>query len=90
MSHRQQVMLGLKVITAATMVVGVVGIVGALLSDLRIPLFPGVTVPGWVLGASVAYMGVRYWRRLPKLERNLSSGSFAWSNFRAKGTGTNP
>jgi hypothetical protein len=85
MNHRQKVIFGLKAITAATIVVGVVGIAGALLSEMRIPLFPGVSVPGWVLGASVAYMGVRYWRRLPELERNISSGSgFAVSNFRVK------
>jgi hypothetical protein len=82
MNNRQKVMLGLKVITAATIIVGIVGIVGALQTGMRIPLFPGVSVPGWVLGASVAYMGVRYWRRLPELERNISSGSgFALSNL---------
>ena len=82
MKDKHRVIVGLRVICGLTIVVGLVGFVAGLFAAGGIPLF-GVLVPGWVLGASVAYMGARYWRRLPEMERKVElGGSFAWSNFR--------
>lgn len=82
MGSREKVILALRVVTGLTVVVGCVGIVDGLVRPAGIPLF-GMAVPTWVLGASVAYLGLRYWRRLPELEQGMAAGGgFAWANFK--------
>lgn len=72
---------GLRIISALVIVVGLCGAAEGLLHAATIPLFV-FDVPSWIVGVSAAYMGLRYWRRIPELERNVRmSGGFSSSNF---------
>ena len=85
MKNREKAILALRVVTGLTVVVGCLGIVDGFIRPEGIPLF-GIAVPTWVLGASVAYLGLRYWRQLPELERGMAAGGgFAWANFKTAG-----
>ena len=73
----------LRIITGLTIAVGLVGIIDGVAQPNSIPVL-GLSVPAWVLGASVTYMGMRYWRRLPEMEKNVyGGGGFSWENFRS-------
>ena len=83
MREKHSAIFGLRVITALTILAGLAGLVGGVVSGERIQLFVGVNVPAWALGASVTYLGLRYWRRIPELQKGLQgSGGFAWRNLK--------
>jgi hypothetical protein len=81
MNGKDKAILFLRVICGFTIALGLYGIVVGLMSNDKIPLFM-VDVPPWVLGASCAYMGLRYWRRIPEMQQTVTySPGFSWSNF---------
>jgi hypothetical protein len=83
MATQKKAVIWLRIMSAVTMILGAVCVILALKNGDSIPLFPGVRVPGWVIGASVIYIGLRYWRRIPEMERNLKcSTGFSWTNFK--------
>jgi hypothetical protein len=82
MNSKAKAILTLRIVCGLTILTGVIGIIGGLVANATIPVM-GMAVPAWVLGASVAYMGARYWRKIPELSKNLDdSATFSWSNFR--------
>lgn len=73
--------LGLRILTLVVMAVGVGGVTDGFVNHRTIPLF-AFDVPTWVIGGSAFYMGLKYWRRIPELERKVHySAGFSWSNF---------
>ena len=61
--------------------VGLGGACYGLMNKFTIPLF-AFDVPSWIIGVSAAYMGARYYRRIPELEKKVDmGGEFAWRNF---------
>lgn len=82
MRNKHIAVLGVRLLAGLTIVVGLAGIVMSLAGSGGIPLL-GLSVPGWVVGASVTYLGVRYWLRIPELEKTVgASAGFSWSNFK--------
>jgi hypothetical protein len=63
------------------MTVGLMGALFGFLENVTIPLFV-FDIPTWVIGLSAAFMGLRYWRRIPALEQKIEPDAyFRWSNF---------
>jgi hypothetical protein len=61
----------LRVATFGTIAMGVLALVGGLLTGQIVHTF-GMPVPAWGLGAMVSFVGVRYWLRLRDLEKNIA------------------
>lgn len=71
----------LRVFTVIVMAVGLSIAVYGFVNPMTIPLFV-FDVPTWVIGVTCAYMGLRYWRRIPEMEKKIDpSGKFSWRNF---------
>jgi hypothetical protein len=74
----------LRTIALAVMIVGLGGTIDSLLYHRSVSLF-AFDIPGWVVGISGFYMGLRYWRRIPELEKKVvQSTGFSWANFSVK------
>ncbi len=57
----------LRIVVALTILLGLTGMVGGLVSAQMLQVFNG-SIPAWLAGAAVAFIGVRYWFRLKNLE----------------------
>ena len=73
-------MNGLRYLCVAVMVGGAMGVVDGLLHYRTVSLFV-FDIPGWIVGASAMYMGLRYYRRIPEMEKTVQGATFKWSNF---------
>ena len=72
---------GLKIISLLAIAAGLAGAAYGFYRPQEVPLFV-FAVPSWAIGLSAAYLGLRYWRRIPELQRNIAqSNGFSWSNF---------
>jgi hypothetical protein len=72
---------GLRFISGVVMSAGLIAAVYGFMQHATVPLF-AFDVPAWVIGVSAAYMGLRYWRRIPALEEKIDpNANFKWSNF---------
>jgi hypothetical protein len=82
MNSKDKAILTLRIICGIAIAIGLAGTITSIITHDSVPLF-WVSVPGWAIGASATYMGIRYWRRIPELEKGLKeNGSFSWANFR--------
>lgn len=70
----------LRFLCVIVMAIGIGATVDGLMHYRTVPLFI-FDVPGWIVGASAIYMGLRYWRRIPEMERKVNGTTFRWSNF---------
>ncbi|MEI6236372.1 MAG: hypothetical protein WCT04_25230 [Planctomycetota bacterium] len=70
----------LRCISGLVMCIGACTVIDGLMNYRTVPLFM-FDVPGWIIGASAIYMGLRYWRRIPEMEKNVAGTQFSWSNF---------
>ncbi len=80
MIKTQTAISGLRYLCVLVMTVGLMAMIDGLFHYRTIPLYI-FDVPGWIIGASAAYMGLRYWRRIPEMEKKLQGSRFSWSNF---------
>src|SRR5437870_2166472 len=71
---RNTAITGLRVLSGLVMLVGLAGIVDGFVRPVSIPLF-AFDVPTWVIGATAAYLGLRYWRRIPAMEKQIDQGN---------------
>lgn len=73
--------LALRFICALCMAFGLMMMIYGILYRYTIPLF-AFDVPTWVIGATVVYLGLRHWRRVPELEKSVTPlARFSWKNF---------
>jgi hypothetical protein len=83
MESKNGAVMWLRVMSIGTILIGAICFTLAWIYNERVQLFPGVSAPAWAIGASVMYMGLRYWRRIPEMEKNIrSTGGFSWANFK--------
>jgi hypothetical protein len=80
MIQSKNALFALRLMSTLTMSVGAAAMVDGFLNARTIPLFI-FDVPSWVIGASAIYMGLRYWRRIPAMEKKVNGSTFQWSNF---------
>jgi len=71
----------LRVICGLVICIGLGAALDGFLSRQSITLF-AFDVPSWMVGVSAAYMGLRYWRRIPELEKQAGpDASFSWAKL---------
>jgi hypothetical protein len=76
----------LRVICLVVMLLGVGGVIDGIMHSKSVPLF-AFDVPTWIIALSVFYMGLRYWRRIPELEKKVQySKGFSWEHFPVVGS----
>jgi hypothetical protein len=85
MSQKEKALTMLRLISVLTTLVGLLGVVAGLYSGETMTML-GMQVPLWVLGVTVAYVGVRYWRRVPQLDESIATdGKFSFANLTKRG-----
>lgn len=81
MSQKQKALFVLRAVSVLTTLVGLFGVAAGIVSGETLPML-GMQVPIWVLGVTVAYFGIRYWRKLPQLEASIADGGrFSLANL---------
>jgi hypothetical protein len=74
MFSNNRAVLALQIMSIITILVGLVGLLFGIVTQAMIVLGTA-RIPVWILGGAMTYMGIRYWRRIPGLEKKMQTSN---------------